>query len=366
MPDACHRTTAKGRGSQLRPPNRFGGPTYGQDFEHLEGDPEALGEHLEGLRNLATEYIPDHSRSVVSKNDSPDIPFTYSLNPYRGCQHGCSYCYARPTHEYLGLDAGLDFESKILVKKDASALLRAFLARPGWDPEPIALSGITDPYQPGEQRFRLTRACLEVASECRQPISIITKNALILRDLDLLAEMARNRLVHVNLSITTLDADLARSMEPRTSTPAARLRAIQELSDAGVPVRVMIAPVIPGLNDAEIPAILAESKQAGVQHARYQMLRLPMSVAPVFLDWLERERPGHRDRVEGRIRAMRSGRLNANEFGKRMSGEGAIARQISELFRLFARKHGLDGGLAPHDCSRFQPPAPESGQLRLF
>lgn len=279
---------------------------------------------------------------------------------------GGSYCYARPTHEYLGLDAGLDFEAKILVKEDAPALLRVFLARPGWVPEPIVLSGVTDPYQPGERRFRLTRRCLEVAAEFKQPVSLITKNALILRDLDLLAGMAAESLVHVNLSVTTLDADLARSMEPRTSTPAARLRAIRSLSEAGVPVRVLVAPVIPGLNDAEIPAILAASKEAGARHAGYQLLRLPLSVAPVFLEWLGRAQPGRREKVEGRIRAMRGGRLNRSEFGRRMGGEGELARQIGELFRLFAKKHGLDGGLPPHDCCRFRPPEPKSGQMWLF
>lgn len=365
MSDA-DRPIARGRGSQVRPPNRFGGPTREDDFEHLEGDPEALAEHLEGLRGLPTEYIPDRSRSVVSENDSPDIPFRYSLNPYRGCQHGCSYCYARPTHEYLGFDAGLDFESKLLVKEDAPALLRAFLGRPGWVPEPIVLSGVTDPYQPGERRFRLTRGCLEVAAECRQPVSIITKNALVLRDLDLLAGMAGAGLVHVNLSVTTLDAGLGRSMEPRTSTSAARLRAVRALSEAGVPVRVLIAPVIPGLNDAEIPAILAAAKGAGARHAGYQLLRLPQNVAPVFLEWLDRERPGLRARVEGRIRGMRGGRLNVAEFGRRMGGEGEVARRIGDLFRLFAQKHGLDGGLPPHECSRFRRPGPEPGQMWLF
>jgi DNA repair photolyase len=357
---------AKGRGSQVRPTNRFGGPSYEDDFEQLESDPEALDEHLAALRNLATDYLPDHSRSVVSRNDSPDIPFTYSLNPYRGCQHGCSYCYARPTHEFLGFDAGLDFEAKILVKEAAPELLRAFLSRPGWDPEPIVMSGVTDPYQPGERRFRITRRCLEVMAEVKQPVSIITKNALILRDRDVLATLASDHLIHVNMSLTTLDADLCRSMEPRTSTPPARLRAIRALADAGVPVRVLIAPVIPGLNDSEIPAILQASRDAGARDAGYQFVRFPLAVAPIFREWLAREQPGRREKVEQRVRAMRDGRLNTIEFGKRMRGEGEVADRIGDIFRLFARKYGLDGGLPPHQTSGFRRPAPETDQLWLF
>ena len=246
----------KGRGSHVNPPNRFGLPLYEPD---LDGDAEAL----ERLRRPATEFLPDRSRSVVTENHSPDIPFRYSLNPYRGCEHGCSYCFARPTHEYLGYSAGLDFETKIIVKEDAPELFRDFLARDRWRPEPITLSGVTDCYQPAEQRFRLTRRCLEVAVEARQPLNLITKNALILRDLDLIRDLAADNLVRVFLSVTTLDAALARSMEPRTSTPEARLRAVRTLAEAGVPVMVLIAPVIPGLNDSEMPAILAAAKEAG-------------------------------------------------------------------------------------------------------
>lgn len=228
------------------------------------------------------------------------------------------------------------------------------------------MSGVTDCYQPCERRFRLTRACLEVAAEALQPMSVITKNALVLRDLDLLRVMAAEGVVHVNISITTLDADLARSMEPRTCTPAARLRAVRTLAEAGVPVRVMVAPVIPGLNDSEIPAILQAAKEAGARAAAWQLLRLPLTVAPVFREWLEREQSGRRDKVEGRIRNARGGKLNDAEFGKRMCGSGEMARQIGQLFKLFARRHGLDGGLPPHDCTRFRPPRSRSGQLWLF
>jgi DNA repair photolyase len=288
------------------------------------------------------------------------------MNPYRGCSHGCSYCYARQTHEYLSLNAGLDFETKILVKQDAPELLRAFLSRDKWVPEPIIMSGVTDCYQPAERTYRLTRRLLEVAAEFRQPIGIITKNALILRDLDILGGMASEGLVHVNMSITTLDAELARSMEPRTSTPLARLRAVKALTEAGVPVRVLVAPIIPGLNDSEVPAILAASGDAGARAAAYTMLRLPLTVAPVFLEWLGREQPGRAEKVEGRVRAMRGGRLNEPEFGQRMTGSGEMARQINALFKVVARRHGLDGNLPPYDCTRFRRPSPESGQMWLF
>ena len=232
MSDA-QRPIAKGRGSQINPPNRFGGLHHEIDFEHLEHDTD----YLEGLQKLATEYIPDRAKSIVAENDSPDVGFRYSINPFRGCSHGCSYCYARPTHEFLGYNAGLDFETKILVKEDAPELFREFLTRKNWVPEPIALSGVTDCYQPAEREFKLTRRCLEVAAEFLQPMSIITKNALVLRDLDLLRDLASQNLVHVNISVTTLDAELARSMEPRTSTPSAKIRAMRVLADAGIPVR---------------------------------------------------------------------------------------------------------------------------------
>ena len=351
-----------GRGSHLNPPNRFL-PT------RTEADPDFvdLGEDGDPVRpHTPTEFLPDRSRSVVTENDSPDIPFRYSLNPYRGCEHGCAYCYARPTHEYLGYSAGLDFETKIFVKEDAPELFRDFLARGRWRPEPITLSGVTDCYQPAERRFRLTRRCLEVAAEARQPVGIITKNALVLRDLDLLRDLAADNLVRVTLSVTTLDAGLARSLEPRTSAPAARLRAVRELSAAGVPAGILVAPTIPGLNDSEIPAILAAAKEAGARGAGWQMLRLPLTVAPVFLEWLRRERPDALRRIEGRIRDVRGGKLNNAAFGERMRGTGELARQIGDLFRLFARRHGLDGPTAPLDCTKFRPPADRRGQRRLF
>lgn len=356
------RPRARGRGSQIDPPNRFGGTYHEIDFEAWEPDED----DLERVRKRPTDYLPDRARTIVTKNDSPDVGFRYSINPYRGCSHGCSYCYARPTHEYLGFNAGLEFETKILVKEDAPALFREFLMRDGWAGEPIALSGVTDCYQPAERDFRLTRGLLEVASSARQPMTIITKNARILRDLDLLAEMARAATVHVYISITTLDAGLARAMEPRTSTPAARLRAVKELSERGVPVGVLVAPVIPGLTEDEMPAILAEAGGAGARAAGYVLLRLPLAVAPVFDEWLRRTYPDRYERVMGRIRGARGGALNVSEFGTRMVGTGELARQIESVFRLFRRRYGLDGGLPPLDSSQFRPPLPDSGQLRLF
>lgn len=356
-----HQPAPRGRGSNLNPPNRFETSHLEADWEHVEGDADFAAQAV----HPATRYLPDESRGIVSENHSPDVPFTFSVNPYRGCTHGCAYCYARPTHEYLGLNAGLDFETTILVKYDAPALLRAYLGRPRWAAEPIVFSGVTDCYQPIERKLRLTRQCLEVASETRQPVGIITKNALVVRDLDLLARMAALRLVHVNLSITTLDATLARSLEPRTSQPAARLRAVRELSAAGVPVRVMVAPIIPGLTDSELPSILAAAAEAGAKSAGYVMLRLPLTVRPVFLEWLERTRPDSRQRIESAIRSVRGGELSSAKFGERLVGAGPRAGQIETMFHTFKRKYGLDGKLPEYDRSLFRPPA-ESGQMRLF
>ena len=361
MSDA-KRPIAKGRGSQINPPNRFGGPHHEIDFEYLEHDTE----YLESLQKPATEYIPDRSKSIVAENDSPDVGFRYSINPYRGCSHGCSYCYARQTHEYLGFNAGLDFETKIMVKEDAPELFREFLARKNWVPEPIALSGVTDCYQPAERQFKLTRRCLGVAAEFQQPMIIITKNALVLRDLDLLRDLASQNLIHVILSVTTLNAELARSMEPRTSTPVARLRAMSVLADAGIPVRVLMAPIIPGLNESEIPTVLAASKDAGATGAGYVLLRLPLTVGPVFWEWLERTYPNRFQRVRRRIQAVRGGKFNDSQFGTRMSGTGEISKRISDLFCLFRKRHGLDGNLPLLDCSRFRSPQPKAGQLYLF
>ncbi len=351
-----------GRGAHTNPANRFERVRVEPDFEHLEHDEDFPA----GPGNPPTEYLPDDSRSVVTENSSPDVPFRYSLNPYRGCSHGCSYCYARPTHEYLGFSAGLDFETKVLVKHKAPELFRRFLARPSWQPEVIVLSGVTDCYQPVERELAITRQCLEVALEARQPVGIVTKNALVFRDLDLLRPMAALRIVHVTLSVTTLDQSLTRTLEPRTSAPAARLRAIRALSEAGVPVAVLVAPVVPGLTDSEVPAILSAAAEAGAMSAGCQLLRLPSCVQTIFLEWLARTHPLQAGRVEAMVRSTREGRLNSSEFGRRMCGTGPVAEQIDQMFSMFARRHGLDRGLPSYDFSHFRPPRDAGGQLRLF
>lgn len=347
-------------GSHINPPNRFESKYAEPDLEQLEWDDEYLS------RPRRIEYLDDQSKSIVTENDSPDLNFRFSVNPYRGCAHGCSYCYARPFHEYLGYNAGLDFETKIMVKRDAPKLFRDFLSRSDWQPELIAFSGITDCYQPAEREFQLTRQCLEVASEANQPVGIVTKNALVVRDLDILQSMAQRSLVNVSLSITTLDPELAREMEPRTSIPAARLRAIRELSAAGVPTKVMVSPIIAGLNDHEIPAILQAAKEAGARSASYIILRLPLTVEPVFLEWLERTQPTRKERVISRIRQTRDGKLNSAEFGTRIRGTGEISEQIGNLFQVFARKHGLDQRLPALDFTQFRPPTTGKGQQWLF
>ncbi|MEZ6123109.1 MAG: PA0069 family radical SAM protein [Planctomycetaceae bacterium] len=349
-------------GSQIDPPNRFAKTQHIPDADLLDWDDE----FLRSQTNRQIEYLPDQSRSIISENQSPDVPFRYSLNPYRGCIHGCAYCYARPGHEYLGFSAGLDFETKIVVKHDAPQLLKEFLAKPDWKAEQIAFSGVTDCYQPAEREFQLTRQCLQVALECRQPVGIVTKNALVIRDLDLLSQMAALNLVHVFVSITTLDPALARDLEPRTSIPHARLRAIRLLSEAGVPVGVMTAPVIPGLNDSELPAVLQAASAAGAKSAGYILLRLPLSVEPVFQEWLQRCRPSFADKVLNRIRETRSGQLSSGDFGTRMRGTGQIADQIQSLFQLFRRKHGLDQSLPAQDHTQFRPPISPNGQQFLF
>ena len=349
-------------GSKIDPPNRFEKYHQEPDFEHVEWDTE----HLRRIENRDIQYVPDSSKSIVSKNNSPDIPFRYSVNPYRGCIHACSYCYARSSHEYLGYNAGLDFETKIVVKHEAPTLFRDFLARDTWKPEPIAFSGVTDCFQPAERKFRLTRGCLEVAQETRQPIGIVTKNALILRDLDILQAMAADDLVHVFLSVNTLDPQLAREMEPRTSIPSARIRAIKTLADAGIPVGVMVAPIIPGLNDSELPSVLQAASEAGANVASYVLLRLPLTVEPVFTEWLERTQPLKAERVLGRVRETRHGKLNNSNWGERMVGTGEIADQIRRMFRVFRKKHNLDFKFPEYNCQSFRPPTPRSGQMTLF
>lgn len=353
---------AKGRASQFNPVNRFTRIEFEEDLEYLENDADSQSQR----RSLRTEYYYDQAESIVSENNSPDIPFRYSLNPYRGCAHGCSYCYARPTHEYYDLGAGIDFESKIFVKPRAPELFRDWLARDGYQPESITFSGVTDCYQPIERKLQLTRDCLAVALEARQPVAIVTKNAMVTRDLDILRQMAEFGVVSVALSITTLDQSLARVMEPRTSSPQAKLRAVEELSSAGIATHVLIAPVIPGLTDHEIPEILRRAKDSGAVGAGFILLRLPLNVEPVFLEWLGRTQANQREKVETRIRATRGGRLYESEFGLRMKGRGPIAEQIKRTFQVFARRFGLDQKHSPLDASQFRRPIPTSGQGWLF
>jgi DNA repair photolyase len=351
------KSGTKGRGASFNTPNRF-------EEIHREVLPEEPAPGEEGPPALSTRFFEDTSRTILVRNDSPDIPFTFSLNPYRGCEHGCIYCYARPSHEYLGFSAGIDFETKIMVKPDAPRLLALALGAKGWVPQTVTLSGNTDPYQPVERRLALTRRCLEVFLEFRNPVSIITKNALVLRDLDLLAEMARRNLIHVMLSITSLDGALIRIMEPRTSAPALRLQAVGELARHGIPVGVNIAPVIPGLTDEEIPAILRGAAASGARCASYILVRLPGSVRELFVEWLERELPGRRSRILNRIRETRGGNLNDPRFHTRQKGEGEIASSVRSLFTLAAAQAGIDGGWPELSTSHFR--RAEHGQQELF
>ena len=340
----------KGRAAQGNTPNRFETlhreifpPEFGGEWE----DPAPGG-------TIPTTYYEDASRSILARNDSPDIPFTYSVNPYRGCEHGCIYCYARPSHEYLGFSAGIDFETKIIVKTGAPALLSSALAAKGWVPQTVALSGNTDPYQPLERRLALTRGCLEVFAEFRNPVSIITKNALILRDIDILRAMARLNLVHVMLSVTSLDEALIRVMEPRTSSPALRLQAVERLASEGIPVGVNVAPVIPGLTDEEIPAILGEAAAHGASSASYILVRLPGPVKTLFADWLERELPARRARILNRIRDTRGGNLSDPRFHTRGKGEGEIASSVASLFTLASSRAGLARNRAELSTAHFR------------
>jgi DNA repair photolyase len=319
-----------GRGASDNPANRF-------ESIHYEPDPDAPPDEAPAP---ATQFFRDNTKSIIATNDSPDIGFEKSINPYRGCEHGCIYCYARPYHEYLGFSAGLDFETKILVKEDAPQLLRKELSSPSWQPQMVALSGVTDPYQPVERRLQITRRCLEVFVEFRNPVGVVTKNHLVTRDADLLADLARHDAAVVYLGVTTLDPDLARVMEPRASAPTGRLAAVRELTAAGVPAGILIAPVIPGLNDHEIPAILAAAKEAGACSAGHVLLRLPHGIGDLFENWLTQHFPDRKEKVLSRIREIRGGKLNDARFGSRMHGEGEIAEVIHRMFALAKRNLG--------------------------
>ncbi len=354
---AMTRLPLDGRGTRLNPANRY---------ERIHLEPLAD----DGLEAEApatpTELYRDASKSVLAENDSPDLGFRFSLNPYRGCEHGCVYCYARPSHEFLGFSAGLDFERKLMIKPDAAALLRHALAAPRWQPQVVALSGNTDCYQPVERRLRLTRACVSVFAEFRNPVSVVTKSALVVRDIDLLGELASVGAAQVWVSVTSLDAELARRMEPRAASPERRLHAIGALAAAGIPVAVMVAPVIPGLNDHEIPAILERAAAAGARSAAWTLLRLASPLDQLFADWIERHYPDRAVRILGRLRDCRGGQLNDTRFGRRMRGEGHYAAQLRDLFTLATRRRGLDRPLPPLRTDAFRRPPQHGDQLGLL
>jgi DNA repair photolyase len=312
-----------------------------------------------------TVLAADATRTIITRNTSPDVGFRRSVNPYRGCEHGCIYCFARPTHAFLGLSPGLDFETRIFHKPDAPALLRAELGRRGYVPETIALGANTDPYQPAERRLMLTRRILEVLAECRHPVGIITKSALVTRDIDILSRMAEDGLVLVCVSVTTLDRRLAGAMEPRAAAPHRRLEAIRALSAAGVPVAVLSSPIIPGLNDHEIEAILEAAAAAGAKSANYVLLRLPLEIKELFEEWLRGHAPDRAERVLSLIRQCRDGALYQAGFGTRMKGTGVLAELVARRFDLACRRLGLGRRHWRLNAARFRPPA-AGGQLDLF
>jgi DNA repair photolyase len=346
-------TSPKGRGAAGNPPNRF-------EIVRLERDENWNPEEDPSPR---TQFLRDLSQTIITYNDSPDIPFSASINSFRGCEHGCSYCYARPTHEYLGFSAGLDFESKIMIKENAPELLRRELSSPNWKPQELAMSGVTDCYQPIERKLQLTRRCLAVLAEFRNPVSIITKNFLVTRDLDLLRELAACQAVRVNISINSLDTDLARKLEPRASSPKQRLAAVEILSKAGVPAGILVAPVIPALNDHEIPSVLDAAKTAGASWAGTEILRLPLTVAPVFQQWLDHHFPDKKEKILGRIRSIRNGKLNDPRFGSRMRGEGIFADQIHQMFQVARKKLGMAEDGPELSAAAFR--RPQGAQLAL-
>ncbi|MDF1825313.1 MAG: PA0069 family radical SAM protein [Verrucomicrobiales bacterium] len=351
-----------GRGTTQSPPNRF--------EKHAVISDDSAWEEIRKVdpdfepKRPRTESLEDHSQSIITSNRSPDIGFSHSLNPYRGCEHGCAYCYARPYHEYLGMNAGIDFETRIMVKSQAPRLLEESLAKLSWKPVSLACSGVTDCYQPIEKTLKITRDCLEVLADFRNPVGIITKNALVTRDIDLLSALAGYDASLVVVSITSLDTQLAGKLEPRASRPAARLDAIRQLSEAGIPAGVSLAPIIPGLNDHEIPAILQAAADHGASFASGTLLRLPYSVSDIFSSWLDEYFPERKDLVLGRIRELRGGRLNDSNFGSRMSGSGPLASQIQQMLQVSKRRFGLDSPRKSLNTDAFIRRSP--GQLELF
>ena len=342
----------RGRGASWSPANRF--EKLHVDLQDIDlADP---GPDTDERPRRETLFLRDASKSIISRNQSPDIGFETSLNPYRGCEHGCIYCYARPTHEYLGFSAGLDFESRIMVKENAPELLQAELSSPRWRPQVVMMSGVTDPYQPVERKLRITRRCLQVLARFRNPVAMITKNRLITRDIDILRELAAHHAVAINISVTSLDVDLQRVLEPRTSSPAARLETVARLRAAGIPVGVMVAPIIPGLTDHEVPKIVQACADAGAQFAGYTVVRLPWAIAPLFENWLDEHVPDQKEKILSRIRSIRGGgqRLNDSNWGSRIVGEGVFAEQIRSMFHVACRRAGV-GERPQLSISAFRP-----------
>lgn len=319
------------RGTLAAPKNRFKDREAVRDLDYDDSEDPLP----------STEFLKDDSQTIISYNDSPDLGFNASLNPYRGCEHGCVYCYARPTHEYLGFSAGLDFKTKIMVKHEAPALLRRELAAKKWQPQTIMMSGVTDCYQPIERKLKLTRRCLEVLAECRNPVGIVTKDSLVTRDIDLLQELAAHNAAVVFVSLTTLDNDLRAVLEPRTAPPKSRLRTIRRLADAGIPVGVMTASIIPAINDHEILQLITAAADAGARHASYVVLRLPHANKDLFDRWLDEHFPDRKQKVPNQIKSLREGKLNSAEFGARMKGTGRLAKQIESMFGIACRKAGI-------------------------
>ena len=344
----------KGRGAQIKSENRFLKSHYVTD--HIEGLDEPL------LENPHTQVFEENAKKIVNRVDSPDLGFGFSMNPYQGCEHGCIYCYARNTHEYYGFSAGLDFESKIVVKKNAARLLEQELLKPSWNAVPIMLSGNTDCYQPLEKKWGITRQLLKVMAQYPHPVSIISKNGLVVRDIDLLQDLAADNLVHVYISITTLNEELRRAMEPRTASGIKRLKTVEELAKANIPVGIMNAPIIPGLNHHEIPAILKAAADHGARNAGMTIVRLNGAIGKIFEDWLQKNFPDRFEKVWNQICSMHGGNVNDSQFGRRMRGDGNIADVIHQLFRTSKKKYFADKSMPAYDLTKFR----KGGNLSLF
>ncbi|MGC4033337.1 MAG: PA0069 family radical SAM protein [Tepidisphaeraceae bacterium] len=366
-PDALPAGPAHRRGAGLNPGNRFESyrlHVLGEELDRQAVEREEAG----GKIVIQRQVFRDRTQSIINRvAQTSDVPFDWTLNPYRGCEHGCIYCFARPYHEYLGFSSGMDFETKLIAKPDAPDLLIRELASPNWRAEPIVMSAITDIYQPIEHKMRIARKCLQILADCGQPVSTMTKSALVLRDTDLWAKLAEKRAGRVTVTLVTLDAELAKRLEPRASSPAARLRVIRELTAAGIPVSVNIAPVIPGLTDTEIPAILRAVAEAGARRVFWVLLRLPYQLKALFLDWLQRNvHPRRAAKVESLIRQSRGGKLYDASYATRRRGTGPIVDQIRQTFEILIRRHGLDQDMAPLSNASFKPPVPPGAQLSLF